>query len=165
MENLYIAYNGAMPTGNNVLPVIGTTTNMITLLQILPPSTFDIRVVEWGISMDGSPAAVACSLMTTGTVAATVTAHVAAGVQPFNDPNAPASKVTLSTSATGYTSSAEGTITATRFGDYQLLSTNTYVKQFPLGREFRVKAADVLRVRVKAAVAINAVCYVVWKEG
>lgn len=164
MENLYIAYNGAMITTAQ-LTAVTTGTSIKTMLQILPPSTQDIRVVEWGCSMDGSPAAVGWELLTTGTVAGTVTAHVAAGVQPFNDPNIHASNVTLSTSATGYTCTSEGSITTTRMGDFQLLSTNTYIKQFPLGREFRVKAADVLRVRVKASVAVNAVCYVVWKEG
>lgn len=162
-ENLFIAYNGAAPTTAALTPIT-TGTSIKTLLQILPPSTVNLHVVEWGISFDGSPAAIKCELVTTGTVAATVTAHVAAGVQPYNDPNAPASNVTLSTSATGYTSTAEGSITTTRYGDYQLLSTNTYIKQFPLGREFKVKPADVLRVRVTAAAAVNAVCYVIWKE-
>src|SRR5207302_10033473 len=49
-------------------------------------------------------------------VAATVTAHVASGVQPL-DPNAPASLMTLSTTGTGYTSTGEGIVTATRTFD------------------------------------------------
>ena len=39
--------------------------------------------------------------------------------------------------------------------------TNQYLKQFPLGQGFYVPAAGVLRIRVTAAVAVNAYCYVV----
>jgi len=163
MENLYWAANGAMPT-TAALVKVTTGTAIKTLLQLATPSTRDIRIVEWGISFDGAPSAIQCELVQTD-VAATVTAHVAAGVQPYNDPNAPASLLTLGTSATGYTGSAEGTITATRYGDFQILTTNTYVKQWPLGREFRVPVSKFLRVRVTAAAAVNASTYVVWKEG
>jgi hypothetical protein len=99
-------------------------------------------------------------------VAATVTAHVAAGVQPYNDSNAPASKLTLGTAATGFTASAEGTTTATRYIDApKLISANTLEKQWPLAHEPRVPVSKFLRVRVTAAVAVNAYCYVIWKEG
>jgi hypothetical protein len=163
---LFIAANGAMPTTAELQPVT-TGTSIKTMLQIATPSTRGIRVVEWGISFDGSAAAtpIRCELIDTATVAATVTAHVAAGVQPYDDPGAPASLMTLGTTATGYTASGEGTITATRTGDVQLVAPTTqYVKMWPLGREFRVAASRFLRVRVKAAAAVNATCYVVWDE-
>ncbi|MEV6036043.1 hypothetical protein AB0L65_33150 [Nonomuraea sp. NPDC052116] len=162
---LYIAANGAMPTTAELQPV-ATTTSLKTLLQIATPSTRGLRVVEWGISFDGSTAAtpVRCELIVTD-VAATVTAHVSAGVQPYTDPNAPASLVTLGTSATGYTASAEGTVAATRTGDVQQVApTGQYVKMWPLGREFGVGASKWLRVRVKAAAAVNAYTYIVWEE-
>jgi hypothetical protein len=56
-------------------------------------------------------------------------------------------------------------VTATRYADVQVLSTNTYVKQWPLGHEFRLPISKFLRVRVTAAAAVNAVTYIVWKEG
>jgi hypothetical protein len=97
---------------------------------------------------------------------ATVTAHVAAGVQPYNDANAPASKLTLGTSATGYTATAEGTITATRYLDApKLISTNTYEKLWPLAHEPRLPVSKFARIRVTAAVAVNMMVYAVWKEG
>jgi uncharacterized protein YaiE (UPF0345 family) len=53
-----------------------------------------------------------------------------------------------------------------RSGDYQLVApTSQYLKQFPLGQEFVVPAAGVLRIRVTAAAAVNAVCYVVFSIG
>jgi hypothetical protein len=154
-----------MPT-TAALASITTGTAIKTMLQVASSATRPLKVVEWGISFDGSAAAtpIKCELVQTD-VAATVTAHVAAGVQPYDDPNAPASTVTLSTTATGYTASAEGTITATRYGDLQLIApTGQYVKQWPLGREFQVPISKFLRVRVTAGAAVNAYCYVIWEE-
>lgn len=162
---LYIAFNGPMST-TAVLPGVTTGTAIKTLLQIAAPSTKRLKVVEWGISWDGSAAAtpIDAELIQTD-VAATVTAHVAAGVQPYEDPNGGASVVTLGASATGYTATVEGTITATRYADAQKLPpTAPYVKQWPLGREFKVAASSFLRVRVKAAAAVNAWTYVIWDE-
>lgn len=162
---LYLAANGAMPT-TAALAGVTTGTSIKTMLQIAAPATRVLRVVEWGISFDGSAAAtpVRCELIQTN-VAATVTAHVAAGVQPYSNSSATASLVTLGTTATGYTASSEGSITTTRFGDVQYVApTSQYVKQWPLGREFEVAASAFLRVRVHAAAAVNALCYVVWEE-
>ncbi|MGH7743297.1 MAG: hypothetical protein ACREQ5_00545 [Candidatus Dormibacteria bacterium] len=165
MPDLYFAANGAMPTTAALVPFT-TGTAIKTLLQIATPSTRPLTVVEWGISFDGSAAAtpIRCELIQTD-VAATVTAHVTAGVQPYNDPNSPASLVTLGTAATGYTASAEGTITTTRTGDIQLVApTNQYVKMFPEGREFQIPISKFLRVRVTATAAVNAYTYVIWGE-
>src|SRR5664280_732315 len=134
MANSYIAWNGPMPT-TAAQAKVTTGTAIKTLLQIATPSTRGIQLVGWGISFDASAAAtpIVCELLETGAVAATVTAHVAAGVQPYNDANAPASLMTLGTSATGYTATAEGTITATRvFAAPQVPPTSPYDYQFPL---------------------------------
>jgi hypothetical protein len=166
VPDLYWAANGPMATTAALAPVT-TGTAIKTLLQIATPSSRALSIVEWGISFDGSAAAtpIKCELLQTD-VAATVTAHVAAGVQPFNDPNAPASLTTLGTSATGYTASAEGSITTTRTFDAQLVPpTNQYVHQWPLGNEPQIPVSKFLRVRVTAAAAVNAYCYVVWFEG
>lgn len=164
-SDLYWAANGPMPTTAAFVPVT-TGTTVKTLLQIATPATRILRVVSWGISFDGSAAAVpiTCELLQTD-VAATVTAHSASGVQPYNDPNAPASLMTLGTTATGYTASSEGTITATRQFDLQLIApTNQYAFQWPLDTEPQVPTSKFLRVRVTAPVAVNAFCWVVWAE-
>jgi hypothetical protein len=165
MANSYIAWNGPMPT-TAAQAVVTTGATIKTLLQIATPSTRGIQVLEWGISFDGSAAAtpIKCELLQTD-VAATVVAHAAAGVQPFNDQGAPASLVTLGTAATGYTGSAEGTITVVRMFDAQLVApTNQYLKQYPLDQGPDVAVSRFLRVRVTAAAAVNALCYVVWNE-
>jgi hypothetical protein len=162
MAKLYIAANGASPT---TAAQVAVTTGVAikTLLQVATPSTTAIRVVEWGVSFDGSAAAtpIKCELLQTD-VAATVTSLTPT---QFNDPNAAASLCVGGTAATGYTASAEGTITATRMGDVQFVApTNQYIKQFPLGREFEIPVSKFLRVRVTAGAAVNAYCYIIWEE-
>lgn len=165
MAGLYIATSGAAPTTAASVK-LATGTTIKTLLQVASSATRPLVVVEWGISFDGNVAAtpIECELIQTD-VAATVTAHVAAGVQPYDDPNAPASTVTLGTSATGYNASGEGSTAATRMGDLQLISpTNQFIRQLPLGREWQVPVSKFLRVRVTAGTSVNAYCYVIWQE-
>ncbi|MBI5357061.1 hypothetical protein HZB78_05655 [Candidatus Collierbacteria bacterium] len=160
---LYLFFNGPAPT-TAAQAVVTTGTAIKTLLQVKGVTALQFKIKEWGISFDGSAAAtpIKCELLETGTVFATVTAAVAADIVAFDDPNAPASTTYFSvgTAATGYTASAEGTITASRVFDAQLVApTNQYVKQFPLGLEPRVNAVSALRIRVTAGAAVNAYCY------
>jgi len=162
---LYLARNG--PVGSTAaLPKVTTGTAIKTMMQLLN-STDDMRVVEWGISFDGSAAAtpIQCELITTSTVASTGTAMVAADITLFSSPAAVApSTMTYSTTGCSYTATAEGTVTTLRTGDIQQVApTNQYVKQFPLSREFEVAATNVLRIRVTATVAVNAYCYVIFE--
>jgi hypothetical protein len=166
MRNTYITFNGAMPTTAALVPIT-TGAAIKTLLQVATPATRGLRVIEWGISFDGSAAAtpIRCELVDTGAVGATVTAHAASGVQPYSDPGLPASLMTLGTAATGFTASAENATTVTRYGDIQLIApTNQYVKQWPLADEFQLAPSRILRVRVTATAAVLAYCYIVWAE-
>ena len=152
-----------------------TGTAIRTMLQVALSSTYpSARVVEWGCSFDGSSAATPgqVELVETGAIFATMsTASAAADIIPWNDPNATANTAgssgvpfNLSTATTGFATAAvtEGTITATRSFDAQLISpTNQYVKQFPLGREPEIKAGNALRIRMTFGTTINAYCYVI----
>src|SRR5258706_14766821 len=104
--------------------MLASDTTIRTMLQVATPTTEKLKVVKWGVQFATVPTApVTCELVDTFAVPATgLTAHVAAGVQPYDDSNAPASNVTLGTGATGYwvAAAAEGTITATRHGDLQI---------------------------------------------
>src|ERR1043166_6876324 len=86
---LYTLYNGPAPT-TAAQAAVTTGTAIKTLLQVkLGGSTNQpAKVVEWGISFDGSVAAtpIKCELLTTGTVNATITEFVAADVIAL-DPN------------------------------------------------------------------------------
>lgn len=135
-----------------------------------------IRVIEWGISFDGTAAATPgkVELIDTGTVFATMTtAYAAADIQPFgnslivaNTAGSDGVPLNLSTTTSGFATTAvtEGSITATRMGDCQLIApTGQYVKQFPLGREFEVPGGHALRVRVTFGTTVNAICYVIFE--
>jgi hypothetical protein len=164
---LYLIANGPMPT-TAAQAAVTTGTAIKTLLQVKPLTGVMLKVVEWGISFDGSAAAtpIKVELLETD-VAATVTASVTADITKFDDPNSPAPEtagVSLGTAATGYTSSAEGTITAVRMFDVQFVApTNQYVKQYPLGREPKINVSKFLRVRVTAGTAVNAFCYLIYE--
>lgn len=165
MYRVFKVFNGATPTSAAVSKV-STGTSIKTMLQIAPPSTLNLRVVEWGISFDGSAAATPIQVELVETSgAATVTALSSSDVVGLNDPGALGTQVSFGTTATGYTSTSEGTPGTSRLLDYQLVApTNQYVIQYPLGHEPVVQASKFLRVRVTAGSSVGAVCYVTWKE-
>ena len=165
MAAIYRAYNGAAAALTAALAPVTTSTSLKTLIQIKPLTGIDLKIKAWGISFDGSAAATPGKVELIETdVAATVTAHASGDVIKVNNPGGPAADsglISLGTSATGFTASAEGTITATRLFDYQLIApTNQYVYQFPLGTEPIIQAGKFCRIRVTFAAAINAVCFI-----
>lgn len=165
----YMVVNGAMPT--TAAPASVTTSGAIkTMLQLKP--AIRLRIIEWGISFDGSAAATPGKVeLIEVDVAATVTAYAAADVFPWADLNAVANTagtsgtpLNLGTTHSGFTSSGEGTTTASRLFDLQLLPpTAPYVKQFPLNREPDCTVAKFQRIRVTFGTAINAYCYIIFE--
>jgi hypothetical protein len=117
----YKTWSGAAPT-TAALVTVATGTTIKTILQLATPSTRMIWLEEWGYSCDDPPGADSVFELIQTDVAATVSAHVAAGVVPL-DPNLPASLLTLGVSATGYNGSAEGTTTASRLIDSPSMSS------------------------------------------
>jgi hypothetical protein len=165
---LYLIGNGPMQTTVAFAPVT-TGTAIKTLLQLKPSATTIAKIIEWGISFDGSAAATPGKVELIETdVAATVTAAVANDITKYDadalaggDPTT--NLIQVGTTSTGYTASAEGTITATRNLDAPqfIAPTTQYQKQFPLGREPVIQVNKFARIRVTFAAAINAYCYLV----
>lgn len=164
----YIIFNGPSPT-TAAQAGVTTGTAIKTLLQVQTSATIGGHIVEWGISFDGAAAAagIKCELIETN-VAATVTAHVTAGIVRLDEAamhggDPVTNRILVGTAATGYTASAEGSTTTSRVFDAQIVQpTNQYIKQFPLGeRPYMQPGSFFTRVRVTAAAAVNAVCYVV----
>lgn len=166
MAQLYLIANGPMPT-TAAQAAVTTGTSIKTMLQVKLGTQNKGKVVEWGISFDGSVAAtpIKCELLETGAVFGTVTASAAADITKFGDPNdidPTTSNIILTTTGTGYTCTSEGSITAVRMFDVQFIApTNQYVKQFPLGREPVINISAALRIRVTAPAAVNAYCYLI----
>lgn len=167
----YMISNFAMPT--TAAPSgVTTGTSIKTMLQFKPSATLGARIIAWGYSLDSAAAATSAKieLIETGTVAATVTAAVANDLTKYDaaalsggDPTT--NLIQVGTSATGYTSTAEGTVTASRNLDApQFVTTGTtfvvtWSNQFPLGREPFVQVGNIARVRVTFGTAVNMYCW------
>lgn len=165
----YTTWNGPAPT-TAALASVTTGTAIKTMLQLATPATRMIQVLEWGFSLDDPPGADGVVELLQTDVAATVVAHVAAGV--FNlDPNGTASLLTLGTSATGYTGTAEGSITATRPFDAVSLSSVSgesglsYVRTFMPDDRPIIAVSKFLRVRVTTpTTASDMRCFITFQE-
>ncbi|HZN70558.1 MAG TPA: hypothetical protein VFC00_02575 [Micromonosporaceae bacterium] len=165
----YKTWNGPMPT-TAAQAAVSTGTAIKTMLQLATPATRQIQLISWGFTLDDPPGADAVIELLQTDVAATVTAHIAAGVQPL-DPNAPPSLLTLGTSATGYTGSAEGSITATRVFDAVALSSVSgesplhYAYQWMPDERPIIAISKFLRVRATTpTTAVDMRCWICWDE-
>lgn len=164
----YRVFNGAMPT-TAALAAVTTGTAIKTMLQLAAPSTRQLVVVGWGFTLDDPPGADSVFELVETDVAATVTAHVASGLVKLL-PGIPASLLTLGTSATGYTGTAEGTTTATRTIDVVSMSSvsaeaapfMTYTKNFEQsGIPPVVDVSKFLRVRATTpTTAVDMRCWI-----
>lgn len=163
VEQLYFVANGAIPTTAAYVKVT-TGVAIKTLLQLATPSNQQAKIVEWGISFDGSAAATPIEVEFFST---TVAATTGTSVNPTNysDPNGPASLCVGGAALTCFSPTVEGTVANYRGFDLQLVApTSQYVKQFPLGREPMLAVSQFARIRVTASAAVNAYCYIIWSE-
>jgi hypothetical protein len=165
----YIVWNGPAPT-TAAQQAVTTGTAIKTMLQLSTPATRQIQLLEWGWSSDDPPGADGVIELLQTDVAATVTAHVAAGVQNL-DPNGAASLLTLGTTATGYTSSSEGVTTASRVFDVVSLSSVSgesglqYVRQWMPDARPIIPVSKFLRVRATTGTtAIDLRTWIVFQE-
>lgn len=165
---LYLIGNGPMQT-TAAFAAVTTGTSIKTMLQVKPSATIVARIVEWGISFDGSAAATPGKVELIETdVAATVTASVSADITKIDDAalaggDPTTNLIVVGTTSTGYTASGEGSITAIRNLDAPqfIAPTSQWVKQFPLGREPIIQISKFARIRVTFGAAVNAYCYMV----
>jgi len=161
---IYRIWNGPAPT---TAPQVAVTTGTLikTMLQVKGVAALLMNVKAWGVSMDGAAAAagVQWELIETGTIFGTVSAHVAAGCVPV-DARAmkqPAGTFfSFGTAATGFTATVEGSIVASRVLDGAFVQpTGERSWEFSLGNGRVIEAVSALRIRCKAAVAVNALCW------
>ncbi len=164
MGAIYRIYNGVSIAA--VVVPVATGTPIQTMLQVKCLAAVWGKVKAWGVSMDAAAAAagVQCELIETGVINATVTAHVASGCHPRNRAamhQAASVFFDLDTDATGFTGSAEGTITETRLFDHQLIQpTGQFAWEWSLDSEPEMDPLHLLRIRVKAPADVNMVCWV-----
>lgn len=166
----YTTWNGPAPT-TAAQASVTTGTAIKTMLQLATPSTTQIEVLEYGFSLDDPPGADGVIELLQTDVAATVTAHVAATGVINLDPNGPTTLLTMGTSATGYTATAEGSITATRVFDTVSLSSVSgesglcYVRTFMPDDRPIVAVSKFLRVRATTpTTASDLRCWITFRQ-
>ena len=165
---IYLLNNGPMQT--IAAPAsVATGATIKTLLQFKASATIQAKIIEYGISFDGSAAATPGKVELIETdVAATVTAFVAADITKVDsdalmggDPTT--NLIQVGTTSSVYTSGGEGSITAVRdlHGPQLIAPSNQFIYQFPLGREPVVQVGKFARIRVTFGTTVNAFCYMV----
>ncbi len=170
----FMVYNSAAAT--TAAPVKQPTGTAIrTMMALRSGVGCYLRVIEWGCSFDGSAAALPGEIeLFETTVSATMsTAYLTADIQRFGNSNGPQQGDTAltpidttGTTTSGFATAAvtEGTVANYRGADLQLIApTNQYVKQYPLGREFEIKAQNYLRCRMTFGTTINTYIYVLFE--
>lgn len=158
MGTLYIA----TPKTSHAITEVATSAAVKTVLQVATPSTTNIRVKAWGISFKGISATAEPGnvVLADVDVAATVTALTP---DEWENSDSQASLCVSGTTATGYSASAEGTITDSRFLDPQAVHPQVgYSVWFDKGP--LVKASRFLRIRTTFDVDINCIPWVIWEE-
>lgn len=167
--HIYKAWNGPMPT-TAAQQSVTTGTAIKTMLQVATPATRKLQILEWWCYLDDPPGADGVVELIETDVAATVTAHVASGLQP-EDGSDPGSLMTLGTAATGYTATAEGAITTTRTFDAVSLSSVSGESQLQFGRQWLPGRGPIMLVskflRIRATTPTTASdmrCFIRWQE-
>jgi len=169
----YKAWNSPMVTTAPMVPV-GTTTTTKTMLQLATPSTRQITIISWGWQIDQLPTTTLTGKidLIEADTGATITQHVAAGLQPL-PPGVPASQLLIATTGqTGYTSSGETAPTVTRTLEQDQIDGVTYLGASAAMDEYQfmpderpvVAVSKFLRVRATFGSAVNMLCWVVWEE-
>jgi hypothetical protein len=171
---IYGLANGPMQT-TSVFAGVTTGTGVVkTMMQIKPHPTLPLKIAGYSISFTGIAVddPIVVELIETD-VAATVTAYVANDISKIDaaalaggDPTTDIFSV--STTASGYTATGEGTTTVSRnlFEPQMVSPTNQFVWTFPLGDEPIIQISKFARIRVRNDGApVNAICGMRIKTG
>jgi hypothetical protein len=166
MGNIFVAYNTAFSTTTGVASGASYATGAKVAIQLATPSTLEIRLVEWGISFDGSAAVTPAvvELAVAGTASTCSSAHSTSTIMNVG-PSALVSKLSMGTTTSGYGTGSITSNTTSQTWDRQYVApTNQYVKQWPLGREPVLLASKFLQLRVSTTATVNAIAYIMWEE-
>jgi hypothetical protein len=157
---------GAPTTAAGVVTEIGTTAALATLIQVATPSTTAIKVVAWGISLDGIDPVAAPGIVQL--IDCDVGMSSAASLTPTKWGHT--GQASLCVGGTGATAShdgavTEGTITASQVIDDQELHDQTgYACWFPFDARPLVAVSRFLRLRITIASAVNSLPWIIWDE-
>lgn len=172
---LYIAYNCALESASaGITAGTNYTTGAKVAVQLGIPSGGQIALWGWGASFDEDVTANAAAnnalfaIRSTATSSTVTTAHSTTTVKPWLDPNAAASRMTMSTTGTGYGSGAITSATTLRQADRRYLpQTGSVDIMFPSDRLpvfGATGAAEFVQLLVNTSATVNMLCYLLWEE-
>jgi len=172
-QHRYKIWNSPMVTAASMVPVT-TGTSIKTMLQLASPSTRQFSIISWGYLLDAFPTTTLVGKidLIESDTGATITQHVASGIQPLL-PGIPASQLLIATTGqTGYTSSSETAPTVTRTFDQDQINGVTYLGgseamyeyQFLPNEQPVVAVSKFLRIRATFGSTVNMLCWAVIEE-
>lgn len=167
MTTQFIAYNNAFGATTATMGGTAYATGAKVAIQLQTPATTQIKIVEWGVSFNGSTAGTpaVCELVQNGTGSTVSTAHTTATVLAIGD-NVKTSALTYgATTNTGYGNGAITSATPDKYFDAQFLApTGLYIKQWPLGREPVCAVSKFCQLRISTSATVTALAYIVFEE-
>lgn len=166
MAGLFIAFNAAFDATTGVTAGTSYATGAKVAIQLSTPSTLQLKVVEYGISFNGSAAATpsTVTLAHAGAASTVSTGHTASTIVAVGD-NSKTSGLTMGTGNSGYGNGAITTNTTTKMFDAQFIAPTTqFVKQWPLGREPVLPASAFLQLRINTSATVSALAYILFEE-
>lgn len=165
---LFIAFNNTIDATTGVIAPVSYTSGAARIsVQLAPPSGMDLRLVEWGVSFNGSAlAAPATCTLAQASAASTVVVHSDTTIKALGDREV-VSGLTFGTSATGYGAGTVGLTTNTtekQFAAALIGPLSQYEKQLPLGRDFVVTGGKFCQLRISVPVTISALAYIAFEK-
>lgn len=163
---MFVAYNNVF--GATTATMVGTSyaTGSKIAIQLATPSSLQIRVIEWGVSFNGSAAGTpaVCELVQNGTASTCSSAHSTSTILPIGDSTA-TSRLTMGTTTSGYGNGSVTSATPDKYFDAQFVApTSQYVMQWPLGREPVMVVSKFLQLRINTAATYTALAYIKFEE-
>jgi hypothetical protein len=161
-------WNSALSTTTTINAGTSYVTGAACALQLGVPSGGLIQLIEWGVSLATVQATAAVlEVATTATASTMTTAHTTTTVFPaINSLNGSTSRLTMSTTATGYGTGTITSNTTLRPIDRQQVFS-AYAKIWPLEDYPQVgnaSAAQYLQFRINTAATVTAFIYARWIE-
>jgi hypothetical protein len=167
MAKQFSVYNGPQVTTAAPTPV-ASGTSVKTMIAIATSANGSIQMTEWWWGGDAfaaaAPGTVELMFANNLTTPPTVTAYAAADIKRY-DPNSAASLITLGTTASGFTASAEGTpVSPFSAATQQISPTTGFYLQWPYGARPELPVSATLRLRNKFGTTVNVICGIAWEE-
>lgn len=166
MSTQFTAFNCAIDATTGVMAGTSYAAGAKVAIQLAPASGSYLRLVEWGVSFNGTAAGApsVCTLAQASAASTMGTAHSTSTILPTGD-LAKTSTLQMGTSLSGYGAATITTNTTQRqFAGAQVGPMTQYEKQFPLGRDFVVLSGSFLQLRINTAATLTAIAYVVYEE-